>query len=142
MGAKNEDGQEIVLANVEGPIYALQKHCGHAEHLIRRNINGTTLICPMHFVHRNLMLMIEEDQRAVEGGPEMQELAGLMDQLSESARITLGRTVELSQKIKTYNLKIFPVQWTGIMYKLICNEKENSFNFLHLFNSLSKELII
>ena len=43
----------------------------------------------------------------------MQELAGLMDQLSESARIALGRTVELSQKIKTYNLKIFPVQIDG-----------------------------
>ncbi len=66
----------------------------------------------MHFAQFDVVTG-KKIKDAVEGGPEMQELAGLMDQLSESARIALGRTVELSQKIKTYNLKIFPVQING-----------------------------
>jgi nitrite reductase/ring-hydroxylating ferredoxin subunit len=104
---------EIVLVNVEGTIYALERRCGHAgAPLSEGKLIGTTLICPMHFAEFDVTTG-EKLKDPVEDSPAMQELAGLMDQLSEGARIALGRTMELSGKIRTYNLKIYLVQIDG-----------------------------
>ena len=49
-GLESEDGQEIVLANVEGYDLCITKtlrSCGAP--LSEGTLNGTTLICPMHF---------------------------------------------------------------------------------------------
>lgn len=108
------EGQEIVLANVDGNIYALQGRCGHMNApLADGKLVGSTLICDLHFAQFDVTTGEKIKDPVLGGGPEMQEFMGLMDQLSDQAKAGLGRTMELQQKVKTYNLKVFPVQVDG-----------------------------
>ena len=90
-GLESEDGQEIVLANVEGLIFCVYhktlRSCGST--FIQRIIERNHTHLPHAFFAQFDVVGLKKIKNAVEGGPEMQKTPGLMDQLSESANRSL-----------------------------------------------------
>lgn len=99
-------GVEIVLANVNGTIYALADRCAHMNApLSMGKLDGTQIICPLHFSRFDVVT----GQKI--SGPVMRELPGAEILPPESQKI-LARMGEIMAPVKTHDQKIYPVTVT------------------------------
>jgi nitrite reductase/ring-hydroxylating ferredoxin subunit len=96
-------GVEIVLANVNGTIYALADRCAHMNApLSMGKLDGTQIICPLHYSRFNVMT----GQKI--SGPVMGGLPGAEKLPPESQKI-MARMGEIMAPVKTHDQKIYPV---------------------------------
>jgi nitrite reductase/ring-hydroxylating ferredoxin subunit len=101
------NGKEILLANVVGEFYAASDRCPHANaRLSIGKLDGTTLICPLHFARFDISTGELQAEPA-----EMQ--LGDMSKLPPEFVQTMAHMGEIISKIKTYDLRVYPVKIRG-----------------------------
>jgi len=101
------NGKEILLANVGGRLYAASDRCPHANaRLSMGRLEGTTIICPLHFARYDV-----STGELLSGPVEMQ--LGDMNQFPPEFAHVRTRMGEIISKIKTYDLKVYPVKIRG-----------------------------
>jgi nitrite reductase/ring-hydroxylating ferredoxin subunit len=98
------NGKEILLANVAGKFYAASDRCPHANaRLSMGRLEGTTIICPLHFARYDV-----STGELLSGPAEMQ--LGDMTKMPPEFAQTMGRMGEIISKIKTYDLRVYPIK--------------------------------
>jgi nitrite reductase/ring-hydroxylating ferredoxin subunit len=101
------NGKEVLLANVAGEFYATSDRCPHANaRLSMGKLEGTTLICPLHFARFDI-----STGELQEGPAEMQ--LGDMSKLPPEFVQTMASMGEIIAKIETYDLRVYPVKIRG-----------------------------
>jgi nitrite reductase/ring-hydroxylating ferredoxin subunit len=101
------NGKEVLVANVEGKYYAASDRCPHANaSLSMGKLDGTTAVCPLHFARFNIITG-ELLSRPVE--MELGGVSGLPPEFIQ----TMARIGEIVSKIKTYDLRVYPVKVQG-----------------------------
>jgi nitrite reductase/ring-hydroxylating ferredoxin subunit len=101
------NGKEILLANVAGEFYAVSDRCPHANaRLSMGKLEGTTLICPLHFARFDI------STGELQSGPAEMQL-GDMSKLPPEFVQTMAHMGEIISKIKTYDLRVYPVKIRG-----------------------------
>jgi nitrite reductase/ring-hydroxylating ferredoxin subunit len=92
------DGKEILIANIDGKIYALSDRCGHANaSLSRGNLNGKVVTCPLHGARFDVTTgkKIQE--------PNLIPVGSSMDNLPEDWKKYAQYAFEIGSYIKTYD---------------------------------------
>lgn len=105
MKACEVKGKEIVLCSYEGKIYAVSRRCGHMNAPLEMGtLNGYILTCPMHYS--------QFDIRTGEAlcGPVPHEFEEPLPQSLNNFFQYIGM---LMSKIKTYDIKMYPVKING-----------------------------
>ncbi len=103
-------GQEIVLANVKGEIFALQGRCGHMNTpLAEGSLDKAEIVCPLHFAHFDVHTG-KKITEPVLGGPGMEDM---MKTLPEAIQKMMGRQMQLVGMTKTHDLKTYKVKIKG-----------------------------
>jgi len=98
------NGKEILIANVEGEFYATSDRCPHSNaRLSMGRLEGTTLICPLHFARFDI------SSGELKAGPAEMKL-GDMSQLPPEFIQTMAHMGEIISKIRTYDLRVYPVK--------------------------------
>jgi nitrite reductase/ring-hydroxylating ferredoxin subunit len=101
------NGKEILIANVAGEFFAASDRCPHANaRLSMGKLEGKTIICPLHFAHFNVVT------GELLSGPAELKL-GDMSNLPPEFTQTMARMGEIISKIKTYDLKVYPIMLKG-----------------------------
>ncbi len=100
-------GKEILIANVSGRFYATSDRCPHASaRLSMGKLEGTKIICPLHFARFDITT-----GEMLSGPLEMQ--LGDMTQFPPEFAQTMARMGEIISKIKTGDLRVYPVKIRG-----------------------------
>jgi nitrite reductase/ring-hydroxylating ferredoxin subunit len=100
-------GIEIVLANVEGRIYAVSERCGHQNApLSKGTLNENIITCPLHHAQFDVTT-----GKMISGMVEL-SLSG-MDEAPQSVQEAMKAIGEMTSHIKTHDLQSFPVKVTG-----------------------------
>jgi nitrite reductase/ring-hydroxylating ferredoxin subunit len=100
-------GKEILIANVDGRFYATGDRCSHANaRLSMGKLDGTTITCPLHYARFNVT-----NGELLSGPLEMK--LGDMSSLPAEFGQTMARMGEIISKIKTYDLRVYPVKVQG-----------------------------
>jgi Ferredoxin subunits of nitrite reductase and ring-hydroxylating dioxygenases len=101
-----EGDTEILLANVDGKIYAVSDRCGHMNaRLSMGRLQGTTVICPLHASQFDVTTgknIREPVLTAIPGAEKVPELKKYAE-----------RTEKLIAPVKTYDLPTFQVKIEG-----------------------------
>ncbi len=101
------NGKEIFLANVAGEFFAASDRCPHANaRLSMGKLEGKAIICPLHFARYDVT-----SGELLSGPAEMQ--MGDMSKLPPEFAQTMARMGEIIAKIKTYDLRVYPVKIRG-----------------------------
>jgi nitrite reductase/ring-hydroxylating ferredoxin subunit len=101
------NGKEILVANVAGKFYATSDRCPHANaRLSMGKLEGTTIICPLHFARFDI------STGELQAGPAEMNL-GDMSKLPPEFVQTMAHMGEIISKIKTYDLRVYPVKILG-----------------------------
>ena len=96
--------KEMLVANVNGKFYATSDRCPHSSgRLSMGKLEGTTLVCPLHFAR------FDVSTGELLAGPAEMRL-GDMSKLPPEFVQTMARMGEIISKIKTYDLKVYPVK--------------------------------
>jgi nitrite reductase/ring-hydroxylating ferredoxin subunit len=99
--------KDAVVVRVKGKFYALNDRCGHMKALLSMGtLQGTELICPMHFAHFDVKTGKCTRQPNAENIPGADELPAEMLQMMEN----VGRVVSA---VKTHDLKTYEVKVEG-----------------------------
>ena len=103
------NGQEIVLANFGGKIYALQSRCGHMNAPLHEGtLGGNVLICPLHFAK------FDVTTGKCVGAPVMRRPDAAKDlPIPDEMKQSLQRTATIMSKVRTHDLKTFEVKIEG-----------------------------
>ena len=101
-----EGNTEILLAKVDGKIYAVSDRCGHMNaRLSMGRLQGTTIICPLHASQfdittgKNIKAPVLTSIPGADKVPELKKYA--------------ERTENLISPVKTYDLPTFNVKIDG-----------------------------
>ncbi len=98
------NGKEILVANVAGEFYAASDRCPHANaRLSMGRLEGKTIICPLHFARYDVSI------GELQAGPAEMQLGDVSKLPPEFAQ-TMARMGEIIAKIKTYDLRVYPVK--------------------------------
>lgn len=102
-----EEGDiEILLANVDGKIYAVSDRCGHMNaRLSMGRLQGTTVICPLHASQFDVTTgknIREPVLTAIPGAEKVPELKKYSERLDK-----------IISPVKTYDLPAFNVKVEG-----------------------------
>jgi nitrite reductase/ring-hydroxylating ferredoxin subunit len=101
------NGKEILIANVDGRFYAASDRCPHANaRLSIGKLEGTMVICPLHFARFNIIT------GELLSGPVKMKMGDMSGLPAEFAQ-TMGRMGEIISKIRTYDLRVYPVKVHG-----------------------------
>jgi len=101
------NGKEVLVANVAGEFYATSDRCPHSNaRLSMGKLEGTTLICPLHFAR------FDVTTGELQAGPAEMQL-GDMSKLPPKFVQTMGRMGEIIAKIKAYDLRVYPTKIHG-----------------------------
>ena len=101
-----EGNTEILLANVEGKIYAVGDRCGHMNaRLSMGRLQGTTVICPLHASQFDITTgknIKEPVLTSIPGAEKVPELEKYSERLEK-----------IIAPVKTYDLPTFNVKIDG-----------------------------
>jgi nitrite reductase/ring-hydroxylating ferredoxin subunit len=101
------NGKEVLLANVGGEFFATSDRCPHANaRLSLGKLQGKTLICPLHFARFDI------STGELLAGPAEMNLGDMSTFPPEFVQ-TMAHMGEIISKIKTYDLKVYPVKISG-----------------------------
>jgi len=100
-------GIEIVLANVRGTIYAVSERCGHQNApLSKGTLYENIITCPLHHAQFDVT-----SGKMIAGMVEL-ALPG-MDRAPKEVQDALLAIGEMTSRIRTHDLRSFPVRITG-----------------------------
>jgi nitrite reductase/ring-hydroxylating ferredoxin subunit len=106
------NGEEIVIANLDGKICAFADRCGHMNaRLSRGNINQNTVTCPLHAAKFD----VTSGKKI--GEPVMESSAGL-EPLPPKWRKYMESAGQEAQYIKTYDQETYEVKVVGDTIKI------------------------
>ena len=97
-------GEDILLANVDGTIYATSHRCGHQNApLSKGTLNGHVVACPLHFA--------TFDVRTGKNltGPQLMVPAEVMQKLPKEMLEMFKKTGEILSEIEVTPLKTYAV---------------------------------
>lgn len=101
------NGKEILIANVAGEFHATSDRCPHANaRLSMGKLEGKIIICPLHFARFDVTtgeLLAEPAELKL----------GDMSKFPPEFTQTMARMGEILAKIKTYDLRVYPVKVKG-----------------------------
>lgn len=99
------DGKEILVGNVDGTFYAVERRCGHMNAPCEMGtLRGHILTCPMHYAQFDMRTGKTLKKPFVKSEPEG---------LPEKFRNFFEHKEEMMGKINTYDLKTFKVSVEG-----------------------------
>ena len=99
------DGKEILVGNLEGTFYAVERRCGHMNAPCEMGtLRGYILTCPMHYAQFDIRTGKMLKDAFIKSEPEG---------LPEKFRNFFEHKEEMVEKIKTYDLKTFEVSVEG-----------------------------
>ena len=100
-------GTEIVLANVDGTIYAVSERCGHQNApLSKGTLYGKIITCPLHHAQFDVTT-----GKMLSGMVEL-SLPG-MDEAPQSVQDAMKAIGEMTSHIRTHDLQSFSVRVVG-----------------------------
>lgn len=104
-------GEEIVLGNCDGKIYAISRRCGHMNAPLEMGtLDGYIITCPLHHAQFDLTTG-EALSPPVQRGPGV--AAG-----HEPVDVFLKQRAALTAHIKTCDIRTFPVEVVGDVIKV------------------------
>jgi nitrite reductase/ring-hydroxylating ferredoxin subunit len=99
------DGKEILVGNVDGTFYAVERRCGHMNAPCEMGtLRGYILTCPMHYAQFDMRTGKTLKPPFIKSEPEG---------LPEKFRNFFEHKEEMMEKINTYDLKTFKVSVEG-----------------------------
>lgn len=99
------DGKEILVGNVDGTYYAVERRCGHMNAPCEMGtLRGHILTCPMHYAQFDICTGKMLKKPFIKSEPEG---------LPEKFRYFFEHKEEMVEKINTYNLKTYKVSIEG-----------------------------
>jgi nitrite reductase/ring-hydroxylating ferredoxin subunit len=99
------DGKEILVGNVDGTYYAVERRCGHMNAPCEMGtLRGHILTCPMHYAQFDIRTGKTLKKPFIKSEPEG---------LPENFRNFFEHKEEMVEKINTYDLKTFEVEIEG-----------------------------
>ena len=99
------DGKEILVGNLDGAFYAVERRCGHMNAPCEMGtLRGYILTCPMHFAQFDIRTGKVLKKPFIKSEPEG---------LPEKFRNFFEHSEEMAAKISTYDLKTFTVRVEG-----------------------------
>ncbi|OLS13645.1 MAG: Rieske (2Fe-2S) domain-containing protein [Promethearchaeota archaeon CR_4] len=99
--------KDLVIAHVKGKFYAMNDRCGHMKALLSMGkLQGTEIICPMHFAHFDMRTGKVTRPPQPENVPDMDKLPAEMVKMLEN----VDRMVSA---VKTHDLKTYEVIVVG-----------------------------
>jgi nitrite reductase/ring-hydroxylating ferredoxin subunit len=99
------DGKEILIGNVDGTYYAVERRCGHMNAPCEMGaLRGHILTCPMHYAQFDIRTGKMLKKPFIKSEPEG---------LPEKFRNFFEHKEEMVEKINTYDLKTFKVSIEG-----------------------------
>lgn len=99
------DGKEILIGNLDGTYYAVERRCGHMNAPCEMGtLRGHILTCPMHYAQFDIRTGKTLKNPFIKSGPEG---------LPEKFRNFFEHKEDLMEKITTYDLKTFKVSVKG-----------------------------
>jgi nitrite reductase/ring-hydroxylating ferredoxin subunit len=103
--AYSVDGKEVLLANLDGTFYAVERRCGHMNAPCEMGtLRGYILTCPMHYAQFDIRTGKTLKQPFMKSEPEG---------LPEEFRNFFEHKEEMVARITTCNLQTFPVTVNG-----------------------------
>ena len=106
------NGEEIVIANLDGKIYAFADRCGHMNaRLSRGNINQNIVTCPLHAAKFDVTSGKKIAEPVMEPSPGLEPLPPKWQKYMESAG-------QEAQYIKTYDQETYEVKVVGDTIKI------------------------
>jgi nitrite reductase/ring-hydroxylating ferredoxin subunit len=101
-------GQEVLLSNVNGKIYATQNRCGHQNAPLHRGtLEGTVVTCPLHAAQFD----VTSGQSL--RGPQMMMSQEVMQKMPVEMLAWMKKTGEILSEIQVESLKTFKVSVEG-----------------------------
>jgi nitrite reductase/ring-hydroxylating ferredoxin subunit len=101
-------GEDILMSNVAGTIYATSNRCGHQNaSLAKGTLTGHSVACPLHAA--------TFDVRTGKNltGPQMMMSAEVMQKLPQEMLAMFKKTGEILSEIEVTPLKTYPVSVKG-----------------------------
>ncbi len=99
--------KDLVIAHVKGKFYAMNDRCGHMKALLSMGtLQGTEIICPMHFAHYDLKTGKCTRPPQPENIPDMDKLPPELIPMLEN----VGKIVAA---VKTHDLTTYSVKIVG-----------------------------
>lgn len=96
------DGKEILVGNVDGTFFAVERRCGHMNAPCEMGtLRGYILTCPMHYAQFDMRTGKTLKKPFIKSEP---------DGLPDKFRDFFEHKEEMVEKIKTYDLKSFAVE--------------------------------
>lgn len=112
MKAVTVGGQEILLANVDGTIHAINRRCGHMNAPLEDGLlKGKEVTCPMHGVKFDVTTGKKLNEPIMGAAPGM-------DKLPPEFLEYMGKLGQLIAKISTLDCRAYTVQVDGQSVKL------------------------
>ena len=106
------NGEEIVIANLDGKICAFADRCGHMNaRLSRGNINQNTVTCPLHAAKFDVTSGKKIGEPVMESSPGLEPLPPKWQKYMESAG-------QEAHYIKTYDQETYEVKVVGDTIKI------------------------
>ncbi len=118
-------GEEILLANVDGTLYAVRDRCGHMNaRLSMGRLSGNMVMCPLHNARFDVTtgkqlsdpnyMRIEDIQKAVSSIMEDPEkVAPQVKNVPERVVKEWKLELDIAKAVSTYNLPTFQVKVDG-----------------------------
>jgi nitrite reductase/ring-hydroxylating ferredoxin subunit len=105
-------GQEVLLANVDGAIHALNRRCGHMNAPLEDGVlKGKEVTCPMHGVRFDVTTGKKLSEPIMGAAPGM-------DKLPPEFLAYMGKVGQLIGKISTLDCQSYAVQIDGDSVKV------------------------
>lgn len=99
------DGKEVLVGNVDGTFYAVERRCGHMNAPCEMGtLRGHILTCPMHYAQFDMRTGKTLKKPFIKSEPE-----GLPDKF----RNFFEHKEEMMEKINTFDLKTFEISIEG-----------------------------
>ncbi|HEV8405943.1 MAG TPA: Rieske 2Fe-2S domain-containing protein [Nitrososphaera sp.] len=107
------EGEEILLANSDGKVYALCDRCSHMNApLSMGTLNGKVVTCPMHGARFDLTTGKKV------GEPMAADPSKFPEPIPESLQKIFARSAEIMSKVKTYDQPTYETKVEGNRVKV------------------------
>jgi nitrite reductase/ring-hydroxylating ferredoxin subunit len=101
-------GENILLSNVAGKIYATSDRCGHQNaSLSRGTLNGTEVTCPLHYAKFDVTTGKNIS------GPQMMMPPEVMAKIPQEVMIMFQKSAEIMSEIQVQPLKTYKATVDG-----------------------------